>query len=128
MVFISPLKALFVLKIFKLLFLDFLVMCKSGLIRKIGWFQNLWRHNLVNKQLQLGISRSKDNQTMKFAQLVEYNTRNLFDEKSYTKCGGETIPRSISKKSKLSLSLDQNSLKVLYSLFLLYANLKAIKL
>ena len=28
-------------------------------------------------------------------------------EKSYTKCGGETIPRPFSKKLKLSRSLDQ---------------------
>ena len=29
---------------------------------------------------------------MKLGQLTEYNTRNIFLEKSYTKCGGETIP------------------------------------
>ena len=34
---------------------------------------------------------------MKFGQLIEYNMRNNFVEKSYTKYGGETIPRSISK-------------------------------
>ena len=53
------------------------------------------------------ISRSKANQTMKFGQLIEYNTRNIFVEKSYTKCGGETIPIPFSKKSKSSISLDQ---------------------
>ena len=53
------------------------------------------------------ISRSKGNQRMKFGQLIEYNTRNIFVEKSYTKCAGETIPRPLSKKSKLSISLDQ---------------------
>ena len=53
------------------------------------------------------MSRSKDNQTMKFGQLIEYNMRNIFVEKSYTKCGGETIPRPLSKKSKLSISRDQ---------------------
>ena len=31
----------------------------------------------------------------------------LFLEKSYTKCGEETIARPFSKKSKLSTSLDQ---------------------
>ena len=31
--------------------LDFLIMQKNGLIEK-DWFQQLWRHNLVNKQLQ----------------------------------------------------------------------------
>ena len=44
---------------------------------------------------------------MKFGQLREYNMRNNFLEKSYTKCGVETIPRPYSKKSKLSISLDQ---------------------
>ena len=33
------------------------------------------------------ISRNKDNQTMKFGQLIEYNTKNIFLEKSYIKCG-----------------------------------------
>ena len=28
--------------------------------------------------------------------LTEYNTRNIFPEKSYTKFGGETIPRPFS--------------------------------
>ena len=52
--------------------------------------------------------------------------RNTFDEKSYKRCIGATIPRPFSKKSKLSISLI-NSVKVLYSLFLLHANLRAIK-
>ena len=51
------------------------------------------------------ISRPKRNQTMKFAQLIEYNMENIFLEKSYTKCGGETRP--FSKKSKLIISLHQ---------------------
>ena len=72
------------------------------------------------------ISKSKGSQAMKFGQLIEYNMRNIFVEKSYTKCAGETIPRPLSKKSKLSISLDQQC-KVLNSLFLLYANLRAIE-
>ena len=44
---------------------------------------------------------------MKFGQLIEYNIRNIFLEKAYTKCGGETILRPFSEKSKLSMSLDQ---------------------
>ena len=55
------------------------------------------------------ISRSKGNQTIKFGQLIKYNMKNIFLEKSYTKCGGETIPKPFSKKSKLSISLDQYS-------------------
>ena len=50
---------------------------------------------------------------MKFGQLIEYNLRKVFLEKSYTKRGAETIPRPFFKKSKLSISLDQYS-KVLY--------------
>ena len=62
------------------------------------------------------MSRSKGNQTIKFGQLKEYNMRNLFFEKSYTECGGKSIPRPFPKKLKLSMSLDQQS-KVLYGLF-----------
>ena len=43
------------------------------------------------------ISRSKGNQTMKFAHLTEYNMRNGFLKKSHPKCGGETIPWPYSK-------------------------------
>ena len=64
---------------------------------------------------------------MKFGQLIEYNMRNIFTEKSYTKCAGETIPRQLSKNSKLSISLDKYC-KVLNSLFLLYPNVRAIKI
>ena len=73
------------------------------------------------------IPRSKSNQTMNFGQLIEYNMPNIFAEESYAKCGGGTIPRSFSKKSKLSISLDQYS-KDLYSLFLSYTNLRAIEI
>ena len=45
------------------------------------------------------IPRRKDNQTTKIDQLIEYNMRNIFLEKSYTKCDGETIPRPFFKKS-----------------------------
>ena len=62
---------------------------------------------------------------MKFGQLIEHNTRNIFVEKSYTKCAGETIPKPFSRISKLSI--DQQC-KVLNSFFLLYANLRAIEL
>ena len=64
---------------------------------------------------------------MKFGQLVEYNMRNIFVKESYVKCTGETIPRPFSKKLKLKIFLDQQC-KVLNSLFLLFANFKAIKI
>ena len=53
------------------------------------------------------ISRSKGNQTKKFGQLIEYDIRDIFLEKSYSKCCGESIPRPFSKKKKLSTSLNQ---------------------
>ena len=63
---------------------------------------------------------------MKFSQWIEYIMRNFFLKKLYAKGGEETIPRPFSKKSKFSVSLDRKS-KVLYSLFLLYGKLRAIK-
>ena len=62
------------------------------------------------------ILRNKDNQAMKFGQLREYNMKNIFLEKPYTKFGGETSPRPFSKKLKLSISLDQQS-EFLFSSF-----------
>ena len=44
---------------------------------------------------------------MKSGQLIEYNVKKIFVGKSYGECAGETIPRPLSKKSKLGISLDQ---------------------
>ena len=44
---------------------------------------------------------------MKFGRLIEYDMKNIFLEKSWTKCVGETITRPFSKEPKLSTSLDQ---------------------
>ena len=46
-------------------------------------------------------SRSKGNQTIRFGQLIEYNMRNNFLEKSYTKYSGEASPRDFYKKIKI---------------------------
>ena len=59
-----------------------LVYSDTNLLRTIGI------HILTN------ILRSKSNQTMKFGQLIDNNRRNVFLEKSYTKCGGEIIQDS----------------------------------
>ena len=53
----------------------------------------------ISVDILTNISRSKGNQTFKFGQIIEYNMRNIFLE--------ETIPRPFTKKSKLSISLDQ---------------------
>ena len=63
------------------------------------------------------ISRSKSSQPVKFEQLTEHNIKNIFLEELYTKWGGETRLRPFSRKSKLSISLDQQC-KNLNSLFL----------
>ena len=52
--------------------------------------------------MPFNISRSKDNQAMKFGSFIEYNMRNIFLEKSYTKYGGQTIPRPFSKNQNLT--------------------------
>ena len=71
------------------------------------------------------MSRSKGNYAIKFGQLIEDNMKNIFLEKSYAKCGGETTPSPFSKKSKLSISLDQQP-KVLCNLFSLCTKLRTI--
>ena len=55
------------------------------------------------------VLRNKDNQAMIYGQQREYDMKNIFLEKPYTKCGGETSPRPFSEKLKLSISLDQQS-------------------
>ena len=82
---------------------------------------------IVTIHILPNISWSKDNQAMKFGQLIECNMKNIFVGKSYKKCAGESIPTPLSKKSKLSISLDQQC-EVLNSLFLLHANLRAIEI
>ena len=46
---------------------------------------------------------------MKFGQLIEYNMRQIFLVKSCTIGGGESSSRPFYRKSKLSISLDQQS-------------------
>ena len=53
------------------------------------------------------ISRNKGNRVMEFGQLSEYNIRNIFYEKPYTRYSEQTIHKSFFKKSKLGISLDQ---------------------
>ena len=64
---------------------------------------------------------------MELGQLIENNMRNIFLEKSYSRCGGEASPRPFSENLKLIISLDQWR-KVLYSIFLWNPNLGAIEI
>ena len=54
---------------------------------------------------------------MKFGQLIERNMRNIFLEKSY-KCRGETSRRPFFEKSKLSISLEQQSEMLIQFIFI----------
>ena len=60
---------------------------------------------------------------MKFDQLIEYNMRSIFLENPYTICGGGGSPRPFYTKSKLSISLDQQS-EMSQTLFSLYAQVE----
>ena len=50
-------------------------------------------------------------------------SRNIFHEKSYTKCGGEASPRPFYKKT----NFECNSSEILQSLFLLYVQVEVYK-
>ena len=106
-------------------------MQKNGLIRNVSLIPKFMTSQPGKKAIAVhilpNISRSKGNQRTKFGQLIEYNMKNIFLEILCTKRGGESIPRLFSKKSKLSISLDQLS-KTLYSLFLLYDKLSSIEI
>ena len=101
MLFISTLKTLFILKIFKFLYclfghaekqLDQKDKANSKIYDMKTWFTNN--------------SRRKGNQDIKFGWLKEYGLINIF-LKNHLQNVAETIPRSYSKNSKLSRSLDQ---------------------
>ena len=71
-------------------------MQKNNLIRKMRLISKFMtsqtREHTVAIHILPNISRSASNQAMKFGRLIEYNIRNLFLEKLYTKFDGETIP------------------------------------
>ena len=130
MLFILPQK-LFLFPRYLRFCLEFLIMQQNNLMRKIKLISNFMTSQPGKQTIVIhilpNISRSKSNPTMDFGPLIECNMRNIFFEKSYTKCGAATSPRLFSEKLKLILSLDQQS-KILYSLFLLYAKLRAIEI
>ena len=109
-VFYLNLKALFIVEIFTRTN-DFLVMWKNDLIKKL-WSSSKFMtpqngQQIIIIQILANISSNKDNQRMKLGQLIEYNMKNIFLQKSYTKYR-DASPRPFSKKSKL-ISLDQQS-------------------
>ena len=72
------------------------MMRKTNLISKFMTSQT--GKQTVTIHILLNISRSKYNETMKSGQLIKYNMKNVFREKSYTKFDIETIPRTFFKK------------------------------
>ena len=54
----------------------------------------MWRSNIFPKiHILPNISRNKGNQTMKFGQLIGYNMKNIFLEKSLIKCGKRPLSK-----------------------------------
>ena len=110
--FYFTLKALFVLKIF-----TFLSWLSGHVFRKV----NFKIHDVTTWSTNIYCPISQEvkasRQLIEFSQLIEYNIRNIFVEKWYSKRSGETIPRPLSRKTKLSISLDQKC-KVLNSVSL----------
>ena len=76
----------------------------SRLFGRVARFISKFMTSQLGSQINVirilpNISKSKGNQTKKFDQLIEYNMRNIFLQKSYTKYGTETSPRPFSEKS-----------------------------
>ena len=63
-----------------------------------------WSRN-NGKKILPNISRQRQSENEIWS--VKYNTKNIFLEKSFMKCGGENITRPFSKKSKWRISLNQ---------------------
>ena len=62
---------------------------------------------MVNKRLQYTYCPISQEVKGTRDQLTEYNKKDIFVEKLCTKCAGEIILRPLSKKPKLSISLDR---------------------
>ena len=63
------------------------------------------------------ISRSKENQAMKFGQLIEYNKRNIFHQKSSRKCGRETGSRPLLFFKKVLYEVNASGLQLSINIF-----------
>ena len=109
-IFYCTLKTVFALKIFKYCS-DVFGHLNKHLIRKPRLISKFKKSStgkqIIPIHLLLNISRSKDKQTMKYHQLIEYKMRNIFREKSYIKCGwkncnhGQNIWLKIKEFSKI---------------------------
>ena len=86
------LKPVFILKILLNICPDFSVKQKIGLSRTIRLISKFMMPQPKKQTIAIhilpNIPRNNFNQTMKLVQLIEYNTRTIFLEKSDTKCVG----------------------------------------
>ena len=73
-------------------------------------------------------SRSKENPTIKYGQLIKYNMRNIFLERSYTNCGKDASPKPFFIKNQNRAYFWINSLKFYNVCFYFMSNLRAIKI
>ena len=91
--------AFFVLKIFKFFVTTFCSCGKNGSIRKIRLTTNLIMRqpDLQTTVIHIlpNISHSKDNKTVKFGQLTEYNKENIFLQTLCEKWGRKTSSRPL---------------------------------
>ena len=112
-IFSFIIKSLLVLKIYKFC-LEFLVMSKSGLIRKARLISKFMTSQPFEQTIAIHIltkiSRCKGNQAI-FGQLIEYNMRNIFFQKLYTICNRRYYSQIPFKKSWNWAHLWINSLK-----------------
>ena len=87
-------------------------MQENGLMRKLRliliFIKSQAGKRIITIYILPNISKNKGSQILKFGQLIKYNGRNVFPEKSWTKYGGETSPRPFFVKSKLNISLDHS--------------------
>ena len=95
--FYFVLKAFFILKIFKFSSWLFEHVEKKTLIRKITLISKFMTsppcQQRIRLHILLNISRIKGKQTMKFSQLIEYNHRNIFLQKSWRNWGRKSRSR-----------------------------------
>ena len=105
--FLFYLKGFFFSRYLKLC-LGFLVKQKKSLHREIVLISKFMssepRKQAIAIQILSNISRSKGNQALKFGQLIDYNMRNIYLKKSYTKMW----QRNYSQTLLYSLHLRQN--------------------
>ena len=100
MLFISP-EIPFSSQDIYVLVTNFCSCTKNGSIRKIRLISNSITSQSGKQTIAIHIlsnmARSKNNQAIKFGQLIECNMRIIFVEKSFRKCTEGTIPLSLSK-------------------------------